>query len=101
METGRISEGAGGSPGFVSSVSDKGEIRSVLVTNHIAHRGRQNHPLLDSGSGFSLRFSRDLAGSEDPSPGPSKPPKGTGSADHPFGRGEHPNGRPGSGVYWP
>src|SRR5215217_2364623 len=30
METGRISEGSGGSPGLLSSGSDKGGIRSIL-----------------------------------------------------------------------
>src|ERR1700694_1716992 len=44
MDTGRISEGPGGSPGLVSSGSDKGEIRSVLAQNHIAYRGLPNHP---------------------------------------------------------
>src|ERR1700687_4779101 len=62
MDTGRISEGAGGSPGLVSSGSDKGEIRSVLAGNHIAYRGPPNHPYPVRATGFSLRFSTDLQG---------------------------------------
>src|SRR6266403_1599909 len=72
METGRISEGPGGSPGLESSGSDKGEIRSVLASNHIAHRGLQNHPKRALMSGFSLRFSRDLRGTRGPSLQPGK-----------------------------
>src|SRR5664279_2602716 len=62
METGRISEGPGGSPGLESSGSDKGEIRSVLASNHIAHWTLQNHPKRAGAGRFSLRFSRDLRG---------------------------------------
>jgi hypothetical protein len=62
MDTGRISDGAGGSPGLVSSGSDKGKIRSILVGNHIAHHGLQNHPKAIPANGFFLRFSSNLGG---------------------------------------
>src|SRR5579864_4757179 len=65
METGRMSEGPCGSPGFVSSVSDKGRIRSVLVANHIAHWSPQNHPKGPSRRLFSLRFFSNLADCRD------------------------------------
>src|ERR1035438_5960811 len=64
MDTGRISEGAGGSPGFESSVSDKGGIRSVLDENHIAHRGRPNHPLTGLGPRFFSSFFQRLTSVE-------------------------------------
>src|SRR5215472_11458827 len=60
METGRISERSGGSPGISSSLSAKWEIRVILLGNHIAHRGPQNHPSALKSRAFSLRFSKDL-----------------------------------------
>src|ERR1700749_2089209 len=56
MDTGRISEGPGGSPDLGSSGSDKGGIRSVFAENHIAHRGLSNHPLTAAGEGFFPLF---------------------------------------------
>jgi hypothetical protein len=66
MDTGRISDGAGGSPGLVSSGSDKGKIRSILVENHIAHHGLQNHPKATPVNGIFLRFSSNLGGNFGP-----------------------------------
>src|ERR1700730_7648649 len=66
METGRMSEGTGGSPGSLSSGSDKGKSGRFFVRNHIAHRGPLNHPIVTAESGFSLRFSRDLRGPRRP-----------------------------------
>src|SRR6185369_5061276 len=60
METGRISEGSGGSPGLLSSGSDKGESGQFSAENHIAHRGSDNHPEAFRGSCFSARFFMDL-----------------------------------------
>src|ERR1700736_4636891 len=60
METGRMSEGAGGSPGLSSSLSAKGKSGQFLVENHIAHRSSNNHPERFSASAFYLRFYRDL-----------------------------------------
>src|SRR4029453_9494740 len=60
METGRISEGAGGSPGLLSSGSDKGESGQFSAENHIAHRGSDNHPEAGWESRFSVRFFMDL-----------------------------------------
>ena len=57
---GRISEGAGGSPGFVSSGSDKGGFRSGFAANHIAHRGPPNHPLAGSRHRFFPSFFQRL-----------------------------------------
>src|ERR1700709_1090857 len=64
METGRISEGAGGSPGLLSSGSDKGESGQFSAENHIAHQGSDNHPTALWPGCFSLRFFMDLPGSE-------------------------------------
>src|SRR5206468_3680208 len=64
METGRISEGSGGSPGLLSSGSDKGESGQFWAENHIAHRGSDNHPEALPSIGFSARFFMDLPGSE-------------------------------------
>src|SRR5882757_6186834 len=63
METGRISEGAGGSPGLLSSGSDKGESGQFSTENHIAHRGSDHHPKAVWPRCFSLRFFMDLPGS--------------------------------------
>src|SRR5215470_12783366 len=60
METGRISEGAGWSPGLSSSASDKEKSGQVSVENHIAHRGLDHHPEATLACGFSVRFSRHL-----------------------------------------
>src|ERR1700730_6577909 len=76
METGRMSEGTGGSPGSLSSLSDKGKSGRFFVRNHIAHRGPLNHPIVTADSGFSLRFSRDLRADLGLDPGPDL---GTGS----------------------
>src|SRR6202035_1500589 len=62
MDTGRISEGPGGSPGLVSSGSDKGEIRSVLAQNHIAYRGLPNHPRERFFPSFFQRLTRSARG---------------------------------------
>src|SRR5256885_8252909 len=64
METGRISEGSGGSPGLLSSGSDKGESGQFWLKNHIAHRRSNNHPEALPSSGFSALFFMDLPGSE-------------------------------------
>src|SRR6266576_2202545 len=64
METGRISEGSGGTPGLLSSGSDKGESGQFWLKNHIAHRRSNNHPEALPSSGFSARFFMDLPGSE-------------------------------------
>src|ERR1700712_3139178 len=63
METGRISEGAGGSPGLFSSGSDNGGSGQFSREDHIAYRGSNNHPGAPQPSGFSLRFFMDLPGS--------------------------------------
>ena len=63
METGRISEGSGGSPGLLSSGSDKGESGQFSAENHIAHRGSDNHPEAGWRGRFSARFFMDLPGS--------------------------------------
>jgi hypothetical protein len=57
---GRISEGAGGSPGFVSSGSDKGGFRSGFAENHIAYRGSPNHPLAGRRDRFFPSFFQRL-----------------------------------------
>src|SRR5437879_3415030 len=64
METGRISEGSGGSPGLLSSGSDKGESGQFSAENHIAHRGSDNHPEALRTRCFSARFFMDLPGLE-------------------------------------
>src|SRR4029079_12078281 len=64
METGRISEGSGGSPGVLFSGSDKGESGQFSAENHIAHRGSDNHPEAPWIGCFSARFFMDLPGSE-------------------------------------
>src|SRR6267142_4935891 len=64
METGRISEGSGGSPGVLSSGSDKGKSGQFSAENHIAHRGSDNHPEARWRGRFSARFFMDLPGSE-------------------------------------
>src|SRR5476651_1357041 len=81
MDTGRISEGAGGSPDFVSSVSDKGGIRSVLDQNHIAYRGRPNHPR----DRFFPPFFQRLTRSARPFATAWKAARGGGLADTAFG----------------
>src|SRR5258705_12248718 len=74
MDTGRISEGAGGSPGFVSSGSDKGEIRSILGPNHIAYRGPPNHPLTGLPDRFFSSFFQRLTSPSALFAGAGKPP---------------------------
>src|SRR5258708_18025521 len=64
METGRISEGSGGSPGVLSSGSDKGKSGQFSAENHKAHRGSDNHPEPRWRGRFSARFFMDLPGSE-------------------------------------
>src|SRR5438309_7076621 len=66
METGRISDGAGGSPGVVSSGSDKGENPVGFVRNHIAHRRPKNHPGRVLATAFSLRFYKYLPAIQGP-----------------------------------
>jgi hypothetical protein len=57
MDTGRTSEGAGGSPGFWSSLSDKDDFQSGFAENHIAHRAPSSHPARDLGNRiFQLIF---------------------------------------------
>src|SRR5579883_1211378 len=75
METGRISERSGGSPGFSSSLSAKWKIRVIFVGNHIAHRGAQNHPRRLQSRAFSARFSRDLGPSLRTGAEPRKRPR--------------------------
>src|SRR5258705_8485483 len=74
MDTGRISEGAGGSPGFVSSGSDKGEIRSILGPNHIAYRGPPNHPLTGLPERIFSSFFQRLTSPSALSAAAAKPP---------------------------
>src|SRR6266849_5098119 len=74
MDTGRISEGAGGSPGFVSSGSDKGEIRSILGPNHIAYRGPPNHPQTGLPDRFFSSFFQRLTRPSVPCAEAGKPP---------------------------
>src|SRR5260370_37000762 len=73
MDTGRISEGAGGSPGFVSLGSDKGEIRSILGPNHIAYRGPPNHPQTGLTERFFSSFFQRLTRPSAPSTEAGKP----------------------------
>src|SRR5712675_3541108 len=73
MDTGRISEGAGGSPGFVSSGSDKGGIRSILGPNHIAYRGPPNHPQTGLPDRFFSSFFQRLTRPSVPSAEAGKP----------------------------
>src|SRR5437899_7188141 len=94
METGRISEGSGGSPGVLFSGSDKGKSGQFSAENHIAHRASDNHPEAPWRGGFSARFFMDLRDRkrfawDAPKPAFSGPGKAAAGRDFP----QRPNGR--------
>src|SRR5665213_1066615 len=62
MDTGRISEGTGGSPGGLSSGSDKGEIRSVLDYESYSVSRPSKPPLNAFGEWFLPSFFQRLTG---------------------------------------
>src|SRR5437764_2204497 len=63
MDTGRISEGAGGSPEFVSSGSDKGGIRISFTRESYSVSGGSKPPLTHPGERFFPSFFQRLRGS--------------------------------------
>src|SRR3954454_7984600 len=63
MDTGRISEGAGGSPEFVSSGSDKGGIRISFTRESYSVSGGSKPPLTHSRERFFPSFFQRLRGS--------------------------------------
>src|SRR5205085_9060404 len=63
MDTGRISEGAGGSPEFVSSGSDKGGIRISFTRESYSVSGGSKPPLTHPRERFFPSFFQRLRGS--------------------------------------
>src|ERR1700722_674667 len=73
MDTGRISEGPGGSPEVLSSGSDKGGFRSGQLPESYSVSGASKPPLTDPGKRIFPSFFQRLRGrAKPPSNGPSK-----------------------------
>src|SRR5262245_34380490 len=66
METGRISEGSGGSPGFSSSGFDKGGIRAGSNWESYSVSGLESPPPGGPGRGFFCSFFHGLTGAHQP-----------------------------------
>src|SRR5258708_32706198 len=77
MDTGRISEGAGGSPGFVSSGSDKGGIRQFFVIESYSASGALKPPLTGHRARFFPSFFQRLTRSARLAAGATNPATGT------------------------
>src|SRR6185437_4543361 len=98
METGRISEGADGSSGSLSSGSDNGESGQFRIDNSYSVSGALKPPLAGSKKGFFPSFFQRLTG---PEPARAKGLK-TGLKIEPKNRVENrPSGAEDDGVHDP
>src|SRR5947209_19720021 len=100
MDTGRISEGAGGSPEFVSSGSDKGGIRISFTRESYSVSGGSKPPLTHPRERFFPSFFQRLRGSPIVAAAAPKPCFET-SSPEPADAGEKPIARGPVAKYLP